>query len=159
MLTITLARAAERDALEALQRRASLMNEADRAALLAHPDAIDLPLEQVAGGRVMVARNGAAILGFAVLLRGTDDAAELDGLFVEPSAWRSGIGRALVEAACARARSEGANLVHVIAGREAVGFYQACGFELQGEAQTRFGPAVTLRRRLELDHRLSVEAR
>jgi GNAT superfamily N-acetyltransferase len=77
-----------------------------------------------------------------------DNDAELDGLFVEPSAWRHGTGRALVEAACARARSEGARLLHVIAGREAAAFYQACGFELLGEARTRFGTALAMRRML-----------
>jgi GNAT superfamily N-acetyltransferase len=148
MLTITPARAAERGALEALQRRASLMNEADRAALLAHPDAIDLPVEQIESGCVWVARRDDAILGFSVVLRRADNDAELDGLFVEPSAWRHGTGRALVEAACARARSEGARLLHVIAGREAAAFYQACGFELLGEARTRFGTALAMRRML-----------
>jgi GNAT superfamily N-acetyltransferase len=147
-LTITPARADERNALEALQRRASLANVADRAALLAHPDAIDLPLGQIESGYVMVARRDGAILGFsAVLPRAVGDA-ELDGLFVEPSAWRGGIGRALVEAACGRARSEGATVMHVTAGREAVAFYQACGFELLGEAPTRFGMARVMRRTL-----------
>jgi GNAT superfamily N-acetyltransferase len=107
-LTITPAGAGERSALEALQRRASLMNEADRAAVLAHPDAIDLPIEQILGGRVMVARRDGAIVGFAVVLRRADNGAELDGLFVEPSAWRGGIGRSLVDAACRLALSEGA---------------------------------------------------
>jgi GNAT superfamily N-acetyltransferase len=147
-LTITPALVAERNALVALKRRASLMNEADRAALLAHPDAIDLPIAAIGGGRVMVARRDDAILGFSVVLRRADNDAELDGLFVEPSAWRCGIGRALVEAACARALSEGAVALHVIAGRAAAGFYQACGFELLGEAQTRFGMALAMRRML-----------
>jgi hypothetical protein len=36
----------------------------------------------------------------------------------------------------------------VIGSREAEGFYRACGFELLGAAQTRFGPALAMRRRL-----------
>src|SRR5688572_702420 len=108
MLTITPALVSEQAALEALQRRASLMNEADRAALLAHPDAIALPIEQIAGGRVMVARRDRAIVGFAVVLRRADNDAELDGLFVEPLAWGGGVGRSLVEAACRMAIAEGA---------------------------------------------------
>ena len=123
------------------------MNEADRAALLAHPDAIALPIEQIEDGHVMVARRAGATVGFAVVLRRADDDAELDGLFVEPSAWRGGIGRA-VEAACRLALSEGATALHVIGSRQARGFYQACGFALLGEAQTRFGPALAMRRTL-----------
>jgi GNAT superfamily N-acetyltransferase len=149
MLTITPALLSEQAVLEALQRRASLANEADRAALLAHPDAIALPIEQIAGGRVMVARRDGAIVGFAVVLRRVDDAAELDGLFVEPSAWRGGIGRSLVEAACRMVMSEGAAALHVIGSRQAEGFYRACGFALLGEAQTRFGAALAMRRTLD----------
>lgn len=39
------ATAGERRQLVELQRRASLANPGDREALLAHPDAIDLPLD------------------------------------------------------------------------------------------------------------------
>ncbi len=148
MLTITPARVSEQAALEALQRRASLMNEAGRAALLAHPDAIALPIEQIEDGRVMVAWRDGAIVGFSVMLRRADADAELDGLFVEPSAWCGGIGRSLVEAACRQAQSEGAAALHVIGSRQAEGFYQACGFALLGEARTRFGPALAMRRAL-----------
>jgi hypothetical protein len=37
-----------------LQLRASLTNDGDRQALLANPDAINIPLEQLAAGRVFV---------------------------------------------------------------------------------------------------------
>lgn len=148
LVAITPALASERNALEALQRRASLMNEHDRAALLAHPDAIDLPVEQIEGGRVMVARRDGAIVGFSVVLRRPDHDAELDGLFVEPSAWRGGIGRSLVAAACRLALSEGAAALHVIGNRHAAGFYQACGFALLGEQETRFGTGLAMRRTL-----------
>ena len=45
--------ASEQKQLEALQWRASLNNAGDRDALLAHPDAIELPLEQIEGGGVL----------------------------------------------------------------------------------------------------------
>jgi GNAT superfamily N-acetyltransferase len=94
--TFRLAVPAERSALEELQRRASLMWEEDRAALLANPDAIELPLEQITGGRTVVAENAGQLLGFSVVLPRDDGDAELDGLFVEPTYWRHGLGRALV---------------------------------------------------------------
>jgi hypothetical protein len=45
------AREDEQKPLEALQLRASLMNEGDRAYLMAHPEVIELPLQQIKDGR------------------------------------------------------------------------------------------------------------
>ncbi|HEY6987003.1 MAG TPA: GNAT family N-acetyltransferase, partial [Bryobacteraceae bacterium] len=58
----------EQKDLEDLQRRASLTNVGDRDALLAHPDAIELPAEQIAAGAVFVLEQNGAITGFAALL-------------------------------------------------------------------------------------------
>jgi GNAT superfamily N-acetyltransferase len=130
----------ERDALEELQRRASLANESDRPHLEAHPDAIDLPAEQLEQNDVFVAEQAGCLAGFAVLIDG-----ELDGLFVEPELWGRGIGRALVAEAVHEARRKGLS-VGVIANPAALGFYQKCGFSIEGEAQTRFGPALRMSR-------------
>ena len=70
---------------------------------------------------------------------------ELDGLFVEPDHLRCGIGRALVEDAVARAAALGGRCLEVTAG-PAQGFYERTGFYVIGNAQTRFGPAVRMRR-------------
>jgi GNAT superfamily N-acetyltransferase len=72
---------------------------------------------------------------------------ELDGLFVEPAAMGAGIGRALIEDACGRARARGGLAIEVIAG-PASAFYEKVGFTMTGAAQTRFGPAVRMRRGL-----------
>ena len=147
--TYRLALPAERSALEDLQRRASLIWEEDREALLAHPDAIELPLEQITDGRTVVAENAGTLLGFAVVLRRDDGDAELDGLFVEPTQWRHGIGRALVEQAERIAARDGAANLWVIANTRALDFYGACGFVTVGEAQTRFRPAPRMRKVLD----------
>ena len=147
-VSIRLAVSSEQGALEALQLRASLMNETDREALLAHPDAIELPIAQIEAGRVFVAERDGATLGFSVVLPRNDGDAELDGLFVEPSAWRGGIGRKLVEAAGAFAASAGASALYVIGHPLSAGFYYACGFELLGKAETRFGAALSMRKEL-----------
>ena len=132
------ARAGERAALEDLQRRASLANESDRAALLAHPDAIDLPAAHVA--HTLVAAADGAALGFAVVLpQGATSA--LDGLFVDPPALRRGIGAALVAAAAVRARDSGAAALTVVAGPATEAFYLRCGFVAGDPVPTRFGPA------------------
>jgi hypothetical protein len=51
-LIIRLAKPAEKKTLEDLQRRASLIWEEPRKALLAHPDAIDLPVEHIESGEL-----------------------------------------------------------------------------------------------------------
>jgi GNAT superfamily N-acetyltransferase len=130
----------EHEALEALQRRASLANEHDRANLEANPDAIHLPPAQLANGQVLVAELDGRIAGFAAVVGG-----ELDGLFVEPELWRRGIGAALVDEATHYARNRGLALT-VTANPHAREFYEKCGFAMEGEAQTRFGPAPRMSR-------------
>jgi GNAT superfamily N-acetyltransferase len=131
----------ERDALEDLQRRSSMHDPMYREQLAAHPDAIELPAEQIAAGLVRVAEQDGAVVGFAVLLERSADACELDGLFVEPDRMRAGVGRRLVEDAKRIARERGATRMDVVANPQAVAFYEAVGFNLVGETQTRFGPA------------------
>ena len=134
----------EQKTLEALQRRASLNNAGDRDALLANPDAIDLPLEQITANRVFIAERDGAILGFSAVLSREDGETELDALFVEPRLWRSGVGRLLVEHCAEVARAQGSSLLHVIANPHAQGFYAACGFKMIGTIGTRFGVGLSL---------------
>jgi N-acetylglutamate synthase-like GNAT family acetyltransferase len=140
-MTIRPAAGADRGALEELQRRSSMHHPMYRAQLAAHPDAIELPAEQIAAGHVRIAEQHGAIVGFAVLLERSGDACELDGLFVEPDRMRSGIGGRLVDDAKRLARERGATRIDVVANPQAVAFYTAVGFQPAGQAQTRFGPA------------------
>jgi N-acetylglutamate synthase-like GNAT family acetyltransferase len=96
-ITIRDAARSEKGELEALQLRASLTNAGDRAALLAHPDAIDIPLEQLTAGDVFVLEFHDRIAGFAAVQPRADHEMELDALFVEPELMRHGVGRLLVE--------------------------------------------------------------
>jgi GNAT superfamily N-acetyltransferase len=82
-------------ALEDLQRRASLQPGPHREQLLAHPDAVASPPEQIERGQISVAEIDGCIAGFAGVVE-IDGKAEIDGLFVEPDLWRQGIGSALV---------------------------------------------------------------
>ena len=138
------ARAPERQDLKDLKRRASLANEADRLHLEAHPEAIELPLALIERGEITVAELDGRIAGLSVVQR-HDGYTELDGLFVEPDLWGNGVGRTLVDAATHEARRSGHALL-VIAGAEARGFYERCGFTHEGAAQTRFGPALRMSR-------------
>src|SRR5215469_18161887 len=96
-LLIRPAAASEQKQLEDLQWRASLTNEGDREALLTHPDAIEVPLAQIAAGGVFVAEWNGAIVGFAAVQSRADGDSELDALFVDPKMRRRGIARSLVE--------------------------------------------------------------
>lgn len=138
----------EQKDLEDLQRRASLTNAGDRDALLAHPDAIELPLEQISAGGVFVAEQNGVIAGFAAILPRADGGAELDALFVDPPMRRRGIARSLVDHCCDVARSQDSTFLHVVGNPHAEDFYLSCGFKLTGTTETRFGPGLLMRRAL-----------
>jgi GNAT superfamily N-acetyltransferase len=137
-LTLRLAVPEEHDELEELQRRASVELPEYRDQLIANPDAIYLPEGQIANGQVIVAELDGEVAGFAAVVGG-----ELDGLFVEPDLWGRGVGRALVDAATHEARKRGLAL-KVIANPRARRFYEHCGFSVEGEMQTRFGPGLRM---------------
>jgi len=140
---------AEAPVLEELQRRSSDVWEQYREQLAAHPDAIELPQAFVDNKwvRVAVDVEGTPV-GFSVVIPTDGPVHELDGLFVEPRHMSSGVGRALIEDAAARASAQGAEALEVTVG-PAQGFYERVGFTLIGAAQTRFGPAVRMRRDLQ----------
>jgi GNAT superfamily N-acetyltransferase len=139
---------AEQQALEAVQLRASLTNDGDRNALLANPDAIRIPLEQLAAGRVFVAELNGETLGFSAIEPRVDGQTELDALFVEPKIRRHGVGRLMVEYCAEVARKQGSTALHVIGNPHAEDFYLACGFEQTGTIQTCFGVGLQMRKAL-----------
>jgi GNAT superfamily N-acetyltransferase len=149
--TISIRRAtpSERYALEVLQRRASLANLRDRDAILAHPEAIEIPFYQLESGHVYVAERGNAIVGFAAIQPMGDGDTELDALFVDPSMWRRGIGRRLVKHCEDAARSLGSSALRVIGNPHAREFYVASGFQSIGVSATRFGEGILYRKALD----------
>jgi GNAT superfamily N-acetyltransferase len=139
------AKTSEVDVLEDVQRRASLVWEEYRDDLLAHPEVIDVRLHDIEAGNVRVAIGSLRVLGFASLIAGrTPDAAELDGLFVDPAFMRRGIGRALVEDAVALGRARGCHRIEVTANPRALEFYVKMGFGDDGIEQTHFGPGLRM---------------
>jgi N-acetylglutamate synthase-like GNAT family acetyltransferase len=145
---IRVAVASEQKSLEELQWRASLGNPGDREALLAHPDAIELPLEQIAAGDVFVLESAGTIAGFAALRSRPNGDADLDALFVDPPMQRRGFGRRLVKHCAQAAHARGLRALYVVGNPHAEHFYLACGFLSVGTSQTRFGPALLMRRPL-----------
>ena len=147
-ISIRPARLDEQSMLEALQRRASLGNPGDRDVLLANPEAISLPIDQIVAGCVFVADCNGVVAGFAAVLPRPDGGAELDALFVEPHLWKQGIGRRLVDYCADVARARAARFLHVVGNPHAEGFYAACGFRVTGRVDTRFGVGLTMQRKL-----------
>ena len=137
---LRLARPEEHEALDGLMRRASLALDDYRESLEANPDAFDLPASQIEQGQVVVAEVDGKPAGFASVVEG-----EIDGLFVEPALWRRGIGAALVEEATQMARRRGLSMM-VVANPAARVFYEKCGFSVEGDEKTRFGPAFRMSR-------------
>jgi GNAT superfamily N-acetyltransferase len=128
----------ERSSLEALQWRASLSNPGDRDTLLSNPDAIALPVEQIADGHVFVAERGGVIVGFAAVLPRPDGNAE----------WKRGVGRMLVDHCARVAHDRSSRILHVVGNPHAEGFYRSCGFRATGTVDTRFGPGLAMQRAL-----------
>jgi GNAT superfamily N-acetyltransferase len=74
---------------------------------------------------------------------------ELEDVFVEPSAIGTGVGRALFDHACTRARAESMSILRVTADPNALGFYESMGFVRTGDEPSGSIPGRTLPR-LEL---------
>jgi GNAT superfamily N-acetyltransferase len=144
MVSIRTGVAGDLDALRGVYRRSSLSNAGDRAALIAHPEALVWPADGLATGWTRVAVDGAAVVGFATL-KPAGTGVELEDMFVEPDRMRQGIGRLLVEDALTRAWDAGATHVEVTANPHALAFYRAVGFAETGTTQTPFGPGHVMR--------------
>lgn len=138
--TIRPARADDQPALLAIVWKTVMASERDRDTLLAHPEAVQVPVEQLMPATACVADAG-SLAGFAVVLPRPDGDAELDGLFVDPAMQRLGIGRRLVERTKELARAMGASTLHVVANDDALAFYRSVGFIETGVTETQFGRA------------------
>lgn len=114
-----------------------LDTDSDRELLLAHPEMVQVPVEQLTPATACVAEIAGVAVGFAIILPRPNGDAELDGLFVDPPFQRRGIGRALVTEARRLAAAMGAADLYVIAGEDALAFYRSVGFIEVGTAQTQ----------------------
>jgi GNAT superfamily N-acetyltransferase len=139
--TIRPARAEDQPVLLAIVWKTVMASERDRDTLLAHPEAVQVPIEQLTPATACVADADGILAGFAIVLPRPDGDAELDGLFVDPAMQRLGIGRRLVERTKALARAMGAPTLHVVANDDALAFYRSVGFVETGVTETQFGSA------------------
>ncbi|MGV3491504.1 MAG: GNAT family N-acetyltransferase [Devosia sp.] len=143
-LTLRAATPADQPALLAIVWQTILASERDRDILLANPEVVQLPLEQLTPATSAVAEIDGRPTGFAIVLPRPDGDAELDGLFVDPAHQRHGIGRALIAEASRLTRAQGASTLHVIANADALAFYEAVGFVVTGTTDVQFGTAILM---------------
>lgn len=141
---IRAARAADQPALLAIVWKTVMANERDRETLLAHPEAVQVPAEQLTRATSCVADAAGRPVGFAIVLPRPDGEAELDGLFVDPQMQRLGIGSQLVERCGELARATSATRLFVVANDDALVFYGSVGFISSGIAATQFGKATLM---------------
>jgi GNAT superfamily N-acetyltransferase len=147
---IRIAHPDDRPNLIELQRRASLVGETGDVLqqLLDDPSLIDIDEKLFANNEVVVAEIGATIVGFASFIAQDGNDAELDGMFVEPSHWRQGIGRMLIEAVVRELVAWHATRLRVVANPNALAFYKAVGFTIIGEERTPLGPVAPVMARI-----------
>ena len=138
--TVRPARIEDHGRLTQVYRDASLSNPGDRAALLAHPDALILDESLISRGRVRVATLAdGQVIGFASTSPTDSGSLELDDLFVDPPWQRRGVGLALLKALEVEARRDGIVRLEVTANDHAFEFYRSAGFETDDRVETELG--------------------
>jgi GNAT superfamily N-acetyltransferase len=149
-LRIRRARPDEANALTALAKRAKAHWGYDAKFMDRVSDAMTLSPADIAAHEVFVLQDpSGAILGFHRVI--PSDPAELEDMWVEPSAMGNGHGRRLFQHGTAVARSLGAAALELDADPNAVGFYERMGMERIGETPSTLIPGRSLpRMRLQL---------
>lgn len=145
--TLRQATKADHDRLEEVQRLASLATGDHHKELLDNPDVFGVADEHLPNS--LVAEANGEVIGFCTVLPISSESAELDAIFVDPSAWRRGIGTLLLAEAEQRASSAGALKMWVTSGGYAISFYRSLGFQSAGMEITDFGPAERLVKELK----------
>jgi len=130
---------ADQEVLARIYRRASLMNDGDRAALLAHPAALRLRDDLITDGRTLVAVMDSTVVGFASTSSIRPGVLELDDLFSDPGWLRRGVARRLIQHVVAQTAQEGVTRLEVTANDHALDFYRAVGFVTDGRVETELG--------------------
>ena len=126
MISLRPARVEEAAALSALCVRSKASWGYDAAFMALSRAALQVRPAAIAAGEIVVAEEGAELLGVAgVTVEG--EVADLDLLFVEPAAFGRQLGRLLLHAAMAMARKRGARRMTILADPGARGFYERMG--------------------------------
>lgn len=132
--------------LQGVFERASLSNENDRAAILEHPEWLELSENGVREGRMRVAVDESnSVIGFATYLI-SDGAVELEDLFVDLPWRRQRVGEALVLDIAALVGELNFGVLEVTANPHAMAFYEHMGFVITRTVDTQLYPAPRMMR-------------
>jgi GNAT superfamily N-acetyltransferase len=142
MAMIRDARPDERDALGALALRSKAHWGYDAEFMERCRDELTVTADQIDSIRVI--ERGGEVLGFYGLSDLGDGRAELDYLFVDPSAIGTGLGRALIEHALSRAAAGGFVELVIHGDPNALSFYRAAGAIEIGEVPSASIPGRNL---------------
>jgi GNAT superfamily N-acetyltransferase len=134
--------------LSALARRSKAHWGYDAEFLDLVGPAMTLRGEDIERHDVWVAEDDGILQGYHRVIPG--DPAELEDLWIEPSAIRSGVGTTLFRHAVERARATGATALEIDADPHAVGFYERMGARRIGDTASTIIPGRLLPR-LRLD--------
>ncbi|MFI5613623.1 GNAT family N-acetyltransferase [Amycolatopsis sp. NPDC051903] len=141
-------RAAEPDeaaAITELARRSKAYWGYSREFLDRVRDELTVHAHQIRAGTVVVAADGATLLGY-YRLDGAPPDGELADLFVEPGAIGTGLGRRLWDDAVAQARQRGFRSLELEADPNAEAFYRHVGARKTGERQVASGRTLPVLR-------------
>jgi GNAT superfamily N-acetyltransferase len=138
------ARPAEAAVLSALALRSKAHWGYDADFLAACQDDLTLSADDIATSAVYVFDGASAPLGFYRLVLQDGSVAELDALFVEPTAMGQGVGRSLWRHAVATAATLECSELVWQSDPQAVGFYLAMGARRAGESESTVTPGRML---------------
>jgi N-acetylglutamate synthase-like GNAT family acetyltransferase len=139
-------RGAKREEQRALTRlivRATQHSGFDDAFIDRARPALAVSLNGIVTGNVQVAEQSGEVIGVVEVYTALQGIAVL-GLFVDPTHWKKGVGRALFEAAIARARTLKVGAFMIYASPFAEGFYSRLGAIRIGEGPFSYAPEVIL---------------
>ena len=134
------ARVEEAGVLSALGLRSKAHWGYDAEFLAACRDDLTLSADDIASSLVYVCDGGDAPLGYYRLVLQENGVAELDALFVEPTAMGQGVGRRLWRHAVVTAATLGCSELVWQSDPQAVGFYLAMGALHAGESASTVTP-------------------
>jgi predicted N-acetyltransferase YhbS len=136
------ARVDDAAALTQIAVRATKHDGYDDDAIARFMPGLTTSLALIAAGLVFVAEDEQGVpLGYVALRStGMGDLILLEGIFVDPVHWRSGVGRRLFSAAVEHSRKMAGNVVLIYSSPNAVGFYARLGAIRIGMTPFVFSP-------------------
>jgi GNAT superfamily N-acetyltransferase len=144
MAELRLARAGEAERLTALCVRSKAHWGYDAEFMRLSTGALTVQPADIVAGRVLIAVDGIGQPLATASVLGDGETVDLDQMFVDPSAMRQGLGRAMFMSAVRLARKLGARRMTILADPNAAPFYERMGARFVRHAPSDAIPGRTL---------------